>query len=251
MKNSCFIPFKTSFPKDIIPTGFVSPYDKVHVTAVIAADELKNQLTELAQTEINFRWNSDDDSSKKGKMFGVLVVKNEMGEFGYLCGFSGKIGDSSHYNSFVPPVVDLLEENISINSIMTEITELSKEINSLKGEDHSNSNLPRLIDFRKNKSVALQQNIFDEYHFLNKNKQSKSLRAIFSDFKNDKNPAGAGECSAPKLFQYAFKYNLTPIALAEFWWGKPPKSGLKIHGKFYPPCTDKCQPILGYMLDGL
>ncbi len=28
-------------------------------------------------------------------------------------------------------------------------------------------------------------------------------------------PSGTGDCCAPKLFNYAFKHNLTPISLAE------------------------------------
>lgn len=251
MKNSCYRTFSSPIPKDLVPIGFVSPYKKVHPIAELAVNSLKNDIATLAKTDLNFRRNYEANSLQIGKMFGVLVVKNKNGDIGYLQGFSGKIGDSSHYPNFVPPVVDLLEENISIDSIMTEISELTSEINQLKLENSTDSKLNSLIQIRKNKSIALQQDIFDEYHFLNSKQESKSLRAIFKEFNRDKNPAGAGECSAPKLFQYAFKYNLTPIALAEFWWGKSPKSGVKQHGEFYPPCTEKCEPILGYMLSGL
>ena len=97
----------------------------------------------------------------------------------------------------------------------------------------------------------MQQKLFDEYAFFNQNLESKLLREIFNDPEGKKMPAGAGECAAPKLFQHAFKHGLKPLALAEFWWGKSPKAHEKIHGQFYPPCTDKCVPILGYMLDGL
>lgn len=251
VNNSCFIPFTNTIYEDIIPKGFISPYNAVHPIAKLAVDELTQQIEFLAKTDLNFRRNYESDSLQIGKMFGVLVVKNEKGELGYLQGFSGKIGDSSHYPNFVPPVVDLLEENISIDSIMTEISELTVKINNLKANQQNNPELKKLIEFRKNKSTALQQDIFDEYQFLNSKKDIKSLRNIFKDFKRNSNPAGAGECSAPKLFQYAFKYSLKPIALAEFWWGKSPKSGNKQHGQFYPPCTEKCEPILAYMLQGL
>lgn len=251
MNNSCLIQFIDSIPEDIIPSGFISPYVDVHPITLIAVNQLKTQIESLAKTDLNFRRNYESDSLQIGKMFGVLVVKNEIGELGYLQGFSGKIGDSSHYPTFVPPVVDLLEENISIDSIMTEISELTLKINKLKASQQNNPELKKLIDIRKNKSTDLQQDIFDEYQFLNSEKQSKSLRNIFKDFKRKSNPAGAGECSAPKLFQYAFKHQLKPIALAEFWWGKSPKSGNKQHGMLYPPCTEKCEPILAYMLEGL
>ncbi|MGL4448060.1 MAG: RluA family pseudouridine synthase, partial [Shewanella sp.] len=64
-------------------------------------------------------------------------------------------------------------------------------------------------------------------------------------------PAGAGECAAPKLLQYAFKHRLKPLAMAEFWWGAPPKSAIRQHKQFYPACLRKCQPILKHMLEGL
>src|SRR5690606_19855660 len=64
-------------------------------------------------------------------------------------------------------------------------------------------------------------------------------------------PAGAGECAAPKLLQYAYQNQLKPLALAEFWWGAPPKSQVRKHKEFYPSCRSKCEPILGHMLQGL
>ena len=250
MENNCFNSFESSFPKNIIPKGLVSPYDKAHPIAKLAANELKQYITSLAKTDINFRRDYEKESLKIGKMFGVLVVKNSSGDLGYLRGFSGKVGDTSHYNTFVPPVVDLLEENISINSRMTKITDLTAEINTLKTKVDS-PRLKALIECRKNKSITMQQDIYDEYYFLNSKGESKMLCTIFKDFINAKETPGAGECAAPKLFQFAFKNNLTPLALAEFWWGKPTKSEIKKHGEFYPPCTVKCEPILYYMLDGL
>ena len=64
-------------------------------------------------------------------------------------------------------------------------------------------------------------------------------------------PAGAGECAAPKLLQYAFQHHLMPLAMAEFWWGASPKSEVKKHQQYYPACTGKCQPILKHMLVGM
>jgi tRNA pseudouridine32 synthase/23S rRNA pseudouridine746 synthase len=47
-------------------------------------------------------------------------------------------------------------------------------------------------------------------------------------------PVGAGDCAAPKLFGYAFERRLTPVALAEFWWGQPTSDGRREQGAFYP-----------------
>ncbi len=104
---------------------------------------------------------------------------------------------------------------------------------------------------RKDKSAALQQQLFEQYLFLNKEGRQKSLYAIFSETVFGKPPAAAGECATPKLLQYAFLNNYTPIAMAEFWWGAPPKSEVRKHKQFYPACTGKCQPILSHMLQGM
>jgi len=104
---------------------------------------------------------------------------------------------------------------------------------------------------RKLKSNDLQQRIFDNYHFLNASGKEKSLWTIFQTELEKQPPAGAGECAAPKLLQYAYQHELKPIALAEFWWGISPKSEIRKHGHFYPSCRGKCEPILGHMLKGL
>ncbi|WP_153914422.1 RluA family pseudouridine synthase [Shewanella sp. TC10] len=104
---------------------------------------------------------------------------------------------------------------------------------------------------RKQVSNALQDKLFAQYQFLNINGQSRDLSDIFHDAPNHQPPAAAGECAAPKLLQYAFKNALTPIVMAEFWWGMSPKSEIKQHQNYYPACHGKCRPILGHMLEGM
>ena len=108
-----------------------------------------------------------------------------------------------------------------------------------------------LKEERKVKSSALQQDIFDQYYFLNQQGEKKSLGAIFQHIEELKPPAGAGECAAPKLLQYAFLHQLKPITMAEFWWGRSPKAEVRKHGQFYPACRGKCEPILSHMLEGI
>ncbi|MFT4994511.1 MAG: tRNA pseudouridine32 synthase/23S rRNA pseudouridine746 synthase [Paraglaciecola sp.] len=104
---------------------------------------------------------------------------------------------------------------------------------------------------RKAESAALQQRLFSQYRFLNIKQQERDLQDIFSHTALRTPPAGAGECCAPKLLQYAFKHQLKPVALGEFWWGASPKSEVRKHQQFYPACLGKCQPILAHMLDGM
>jgi tRNA pseudouridine32 synthase/23S rRNA pseudouridine746 synthase len=249
LDNNLFISFNSSVSDYSVPKKLVSPFETINALAKLAAEELQQHIATVAITNDNFKLNHGNDTKKIGKMFGVLVVKNNAGELGYLQGFSGKLGNSNHHSGFVPPIFDLLDENNYFNAGMRNITVLTNEINELKANPETiQSVLKTKIEFRKNTSQKLQQKLFDEYVFLNQQQESKLLREIFNDPEGKKMPAGAGECAAPKLFQYAFKNGLTPIALAEFWWGKSPKAHEKIHGEFYPPCTDKCVPILGYML---
>lgn len=117
--------------------------------------------------------------------------------------------------------------------------------------DLLNDEIITLKNQRKNLSAALQQKIFEQYRFLNSLGKEQSLQDIFSQTALRTPPAGAGECAAPKLLQYAFTHQLKPLAMAEFWWGASPKSEIRQHQQFYPACMGKCQPILAHMLLGM
>lgn len=108
-----------------------------------------------------------------------------------------------------------------------------------------------LKEQRKRDSAALQQQIFENYSFLNAKGERKSLGEIFRQHAGVLPPAGAGECAGPKLLQHAFVWQLKPIAMAEFWWGASPVGEIRRHGQFYPACRGKCLPILNHMLAGL
>tara|TARA_R110000737_G_scaffold13690_2_gene29593 strand:- start:8663 stop:10312 length:1650 start_codon:yes stop_codon:yes gene_type:complete len=114
-----------------------------------------------------------------------------------------------------------------------------------------NNEIDKLKKLRKSRSKNLQKKLFAQYDFLNANGETKDLNAIFAELPEHTPPAGAGDCAAPKLLQYAYQHNLTPIAMAEFWWGPAPKSAIRQHKNIYPSCYSKCQPILSHMLKGL
>lgn len=111
--------------------------------------------------------------------------------------------------------------------------------------------IDHLKDKRKNLSASLQEQLFQQYRFLNTHGVEKSLKEIFKDTPNQMPPAGAGECAAPKLLHHAYKWGMTPLAMAEFWWGASPKSEIRQHKNFYAACQSKCQPILKHMLDDI
>lgn len=112
------------------------------------------------------------------------------------------------------------------------------------------NSIDELKELRREKSADLQQKLHESYVIMNAKGKSSTLIPIFEKFQKTP-PAGAGECAAPRLLLYAYKNNLKPISMGEFWWGKEPNSEIRKHTEFYPACKSKCEPILKFMLDGL
>ena len=127
-----------------------------------------------------------------------------------------------------------------------------EKLNEAEIEYNNHKNrIDQLKQERKKRSAELQQQIFNQYQFLNIRGEQTNVGDIFAKTPQMVPPSGAGECAAPKLLQYAFLHNMQPIAIAEFWWGQSPKSEIRKHGNFYPACRGKCKPILGFMLKGM
>ncbi|WP_242929081.1 pseudouridylate synthase [Pontibacter vulgaris] len=253
-KTNYFIPFNNSVKHYPIPEKFTYPFDyKPHPISLLASEELKGYLTNYQEWDHNFGLTHGKEGKVIGKMFGVLVVKTEEDEIGYLAAFSGKLAGGYHHPFFVPPVYDALTEGSFLNVGMQELTRINLKIKRLEesGKKENAAEIEDLQKLRKQNSIDLQGKLFDRFHFLNKSGREKSLRTIFQGNSNSNPPAGAGECAAPKLLQYAFQNQLKPIAMAEFWWGLSPKSDYWKHGHFYPACREKCEPILTYMLEGI
>lgn len=247
MQDICFTTFATAVDPSNVPMYLNNPYEPITPSICkIAANELENFLVDN-KSSVGYDFGIYDHGKSKGKMFGVLVVRNVDGKLGYLCTFSGKLSDEPHHQRFVPSLFDISTNDFFINKGMTELTEMSNKLKLLSDP----LEIERLKQERKTKSMVLQQQLFDHYHFYNQRRELKSLCAIFEDYSHRKPPAGAGECATPKLLHYAFKHRMQPLAIAEFWWGKPTKSGDRQHKQFYPPCNDKCRPILSYMLNGI
>lgn len=104
---------------------------------------------------------------------------------------------------------------------------------------------------RRADSEELQDWLFTNFSVLNANGESRSLREIFAETPMKVPPSGAGECCAPKLLQAAYLRGLRPIAIAEYWYGRPKGGEIRRHGEYYPACRGKCLPVLGWMLRGL
>lgn len=108
--------------------------------------------------------------------------------------------------------------------------------------------LAALERLRRIVSQEAMRRIHDTYVVTNVRGARSTVRALFAPVEP---PWGAGDCAAPKLLAWALRHALTPVALAEFWWGAPPPGGGRVQGAFFPACRHKCGPLLPFMLDGL
>lgn len=337
--NAYFHAFKEDISGIELPLRFTFPFCyEPHPLAIIAAQELQAYLEIQNEWTHNFGLEENNDGHAIGKMFGILVVRDQQHRLGYLAAVSGKLAGSNKHRHFVPPIFDMLQrdgfflnEEVHLNALnrkiellenSEELAQTKNNLNRLKDQwdttldllktklrnqkkerketrtrlrpilsdeayetlmedmrsqslkdkqelqryqynmhlalESENLKLQQLLsdilamkEERKIRSGNLQRQLFEQYNFLNAEGQPKNVIAIFQDFDQSTPPAGAGECAAPKLLQYAYSHNLTPIALAEFWWGCSPASEIRRHKNYYPACRKKCEPILGYMLQGL
>ena len=247
--HTYFTPFEETIVVDSLPKQFISPFNhQPHPISVLASKKLQEYLQNQQEWQHNFGLDTTQEGAIIGKMFGVLVVQTKENKLGYLAAFSGKLAGANQHSKFVPPVFDGLFEGSFVNEGMIALTRINQQIKELEEQDKAGNStkIEQLKTLRRTNSIALQDKIFDHYHFINQAGKEKSLREIFT-----KPPSGAGECAAPKLLQYAFLNHMKPIAIAEFWWGLSPKSDFWKHGHFYPACKEKCEPILAHMLDGI
>ena len=124
-----------------------------------------------------------------------------------------------------------------LQEISDEIADFRRDIEELKSR-------------RKAMSEALQERIFRLFVVSNAYGERRDLVEVFHPL-GTLPPAGAGECCAPRLLNYAYNNGLRPLCMAEFWWGASPVGEVRHHGHFYPACRSKCKPILDFMLQGL
>lgn len=99
---------------------------------------------------------------------------------------------------------------------------------------------------RKSRSEEIQRQLFESYIVHNQSGEAASIWSIFQA-KGLVPPGGTGDCAGVKLFEFAFRNSLEPLALGEFWFGVPAAASTRLSGRFYPSCTAKCAPVLEYI----
>ena len=181
----------------------------------------------------------------RGKMFGVMVASDKDGQLHIFRAFSGQYNGLWKVPGWVEPVFELKAFYAVHDPQERAIKKMGKKIRNAT----SSSELQELIKQRKQMSQQLMKMLHALYVFHNFAGQQAMLTQIFPAEKGI--PTGTGDCCAPKLINHAVRNNLTPVSIAEFFWGRENASASRKHGSFYPSCASKCYPLLGFMLCGL
>lgn len=92
----------------------------------------------------------------RGKMFGVLVVRNEDGEYGFLAAFSGLLAGFARTDYFVPPVFDLTDPDGFFKKEEAGISAINRRIDEVVGSCRFNSCMQRLYNSEYNAGRQLE-----------------------------------------------------------------------------------------------
>lgn len=244
-----FIPFEEKDLIDDLPSTLHEAFDTApHPLCIKAAEQVQDILWANESYRAYFKKRSEIE--ERGKMFGVLVVRSSQGALGYLAAGSGKWAGRSAHPGFVPPIFDGDCEDGFLSKGMKHLRTLSDRISEVQSTDPDFPDLEELKEQRAKYSKELQQQLFASYHIMDRDGNVRNLLEIFKLKGLNTPPAAAGECAAPKLLDYAFRHGMSPLFLSEFWWGasRVTDSEHLIQGNFYPPCEDRCRPILEFML---
>ncbi|MFC1524074.1 hypothetical protein ACFL6N_04710 [Thermodesulfobacteriota bacterium] len=182
----------------------------------------------------------------RGQMFGVMVCRDLKGALHVLRAFSGQYDGAWEVAGWAPPLFDVGEWRKINDPVEREIKGLGRELSLLQPDDRARNHL---LQKRKSLSQQLMKDIHGLYRLTNFQGETRSLYDVYQE--GNGIPTGTGDCCAPKLLNLAARQKLTPLGLAEFFWGKENRSLTKHHGIFYPSCEEKCAPILGFLLCGL
>jgi hypothetical protein len=179
-------------------------------------------------------------------MFGVLQCLDHRGKIAWLYAFSGQFNGQWLVDGWAPPLFDLETFRQLHDPVEKQIKALGEELLSAPAaSDQQRSIASR----RRQLSRQLMTDIHDLYRLQNFSGALATLDQAF--ILPGRKPTGTGDCCAPKLLQLAAASDLLPLSLAEFYFGRSNRSGSREHGCFYSPCSDKCQPLLGFLLCGI
>ena len=252
--------FSGKLDNDFWPAGYVPPiYDVHHKDSFFKkgekeVDQMTNEIKKLERASLFL--NSKDRVEALNEQLSLFVLeekrrlkskkeerrrKRELGKSKLSPSdyreISNKLNEQSkHEQMLFKKQKKELQKKLA--NALDELTVLKDEI-TLKKET------------RAGRSSSLQKQLFKKYRFLNADGEEKDLLSIFENTTFKIPPSGAGECCAPRLLQFAYQNDLSPLCFTEFWWGAAPHSEIRIQNQHYPACRGKCEPILTHMLKGV
>lgn len=141
--------FHTSVAGIPLPEKFTFPFCYTpHPLCILAAEEVQRYLIQQEA------WKEE---LAQGKMFGVLVVKTEKGETGYLAAFSGILAGKNVHPFFVPPVYDLLQPQGFFKIEEEQISQINVRIRLLEEDKEYKRHLERLASLQQTAKEALEE----------------------------------------------------------------------------------------------
>lgn len=231
--------------------------DRVHVLprdgalrAMVALQQelMTGRLAESGATDERGRAIVDANvlhEPRGGKMFGVLVGRDAGGSVVVLRAFSGQVGGAWSIPGWCPPLFDVGAWLSLEATYDPEIRGVTAKIEACE-QDAERSVLAR-------QRAALSRKLMERYHGLYLFHNFAGRRGRWPQVLDGETrvSSGMGDCCAPKLLNEAARRGIVPTALVEFYWGASNRAKTRTHKETYSPCTEKCTPLLGFMLCGI
>ena len=109
------------------PKRFTYPFNYTpHPLCILAAEEVQEYV------KGQDAWKEEVDN---GKMFGVLVVRDEHQRLGFLAAYSGLLDGKNDWEYFVPSVFDSIQPDGYFKIHEREISRVNEEIKRLEQDD--------------------------------------------------------------------------------------------------------------------
>jgi hypothetical protein len=172
-----------------------------------------------------------------GKMFACLVAEDGEGERRVLFAFSGMLARKWSWPGWAPPCFDARRWRELEATYDPEIAALSAKLEA--GGDTRG-----LQEERAQRSRELMARYHGLYRIAGPGGRVHALEAIVGA---GKMVSGMGDCCAPKLLNAAYRRGWHPRSMVEFFVGSSRRPGVRVHGREYAPCDDKCGPLMAYL----
>ena len=204
----------------------------------------KEIISLLEEKKLSLVYTTEKISAERfanGIMIGVLVAKNSAQENKILftvSGISRRIEGKFHDAIFIEPIVSNRKIMSALQKNDKKIHLLTEKLKSCRKED-----IQELQLHRSTLTSESLEKVHELYSFYCFDGKIRSLKQIC---KNQLPPTGTGDCCAPKLLNFAFKNNLTPLSMCEVFYGRSTEK--KISGCKYSPCDERCGLILPEIL---